>query len=178
MQGIQAHKAALTVMTAPGEERTNSFGKLGVCIGVSFIIAPIIDGFVTAYSKSGYIYVGIILPIIALWITHIFIPEHKIDEKDSEISWKSVIQLIKKEKVSNLLLQKNLSVLFQSSAFIVLQLFLIDKFALTPKQNSFIQMFTGISMMVVGGVLLPILRKKLLEAQLITLGIFNIVRIL
>ncbi|KAE9548187.1 hypothetical protein FO519_008607, partial [Halicephalobus sp. NKZ332] len=40
MQGMQAHKSLLAELTKPGEERTNAFGKIGLCFGISFVLAP------------------------------------------------------------------------------------------------------------------------------------------
>ena len=172
MQGMQAHKALLAEVTTPGEERTNAFGKIGLCFGICFVIAPLINGFSAVYSDFASLYIGIGLSIIAVLITQISIPEKEVHQKDSGFSWATAIQLVKQERVLSIFLQKNISMLSAFSGFIVLQLFLIDKFSLTSKQNSFIQMSIGVSMMVVSGVLLPTLRKKFQEPQLIVFGIY------
>ena len=178
MQGVQAHKSLLTEVTTPGEERTNAFGKISLCVGIGFIIAPIINGFSAIYSESAFLYIGMGLPMLALWITEVFIPKKEVCQQNSKVSWKIAVQLVKREKVLTILLEKNISVLFGSSGFVVLQLFLISDFSLTLKQNSLIQVFIGISMIVVSGILLPVLRKRILEQQLIIFSILNVVSIL
>ena len=177
MQGMQAHKALLAEVTEPGEERTNAFGKIGLCFGICFVIAPLINGFAATYSDFGSLYIGIILSVVAVLATQLFIPEKEVHQKDSGFSWESAMQLIKRDRILSLFLQKNIPILASFSGFMVLQLFLIDKFELTPKQNSFIQMSMGISMMVVSGILLPTLRKKFPESQLIVFGIYAFVRV-
>jgi len=172
MQGMQAHKALLAEMTTPGEERTNAFGKIGLCFGICFVIAPLINGFSAVYSESAFLYIGIVLCIIAVLITQISIPEKEVHQEDAGFSWANAIQLVKQERVLSIFLQKNISMISAFSGFIVLQLFLIDKFSLTAKHGSFIQMGIGISTMVISGMLLPTLRKKFQEPQLIVFGIY------
>uniref|UniRef100_A0AC34R7C2 Major facilitator superfamily (MFS) profile domain-containing protein n=1 Tax=Panagrolaimus sp. JU765 TaxID=591449 RepID=A0AC34R7C2_9BILA len=54
----------------------------------------------------------------------------------------------------------------------VLQLYLIEQFDVTQKENSIIQMMMGICLMFVSALGLPMLRKNFTEPQLIILGIF------
>uniref|UniRef100_A0AC34QL32 Major facilitator superfamily (MFS) profile domain-containing protein n=1 Tax=Panagrolaimus sp. JU765 TaxID=591449 RepID=A0AC34QL32_9BILA len=190
IHGMQISQAMLAALTKPGKERTTAFGKIGLCFGMSFVIAPLINkGSEVFFHHSASLYSSILLSLLSISITYFFVdetvfarkttPENDAGSAESDskveeskkISLETIRQISKRENVLTVFLQKNVAVAPMNLPFSVLQLYLIEKFNVTETGNSMVQMAVGMLIMVVNGFGISFLRAKFSEEKLITLGI-------
>jgi OCT family organic cation transporter-like MFS transporter 18 len=180
IHGMQGHQAMIAAVTEPGKERTTAFGKVGVCFGISFVIAPIINQVAGLFfHDSASLYSATILSFVGIYVAQKYVNDEElkatdleeIKKEDSKISLQKVIQISKKPNVLTVFLQKNIAVAPMQIPFAVLQLYLIEKFNVTEGQNSTIQIAMGMLIMVANGFGISWIRNKFNEEKLIHLGV-------
>uniref|UniRef100_A0A914YGB0 Major facilitator superfamily (MFS) profile domain-containing protein n=1 Tax=Panagrolaimus superbus TaxID=310955 RepID=A0A914YGB0_9BILA len=181
---MQGHQAMIAAVTAPGKERTTAFGKVGVCFGISFVIAPIINKVAGLFfHDSASLFSAMILSFFGVYVAHKYVNDdefasYKEDKKDnkeeSKVSFQKVIKIAKEPNVLTVFLQKNIAVAPMHIPFAVMQLYLIEKFNVTEGENSTIQIAIGLLIMLVNGFGISYLRNKFAEEKLIHLGALSL----
>uniref|UniRef100_A0A914QZK4 Major facilitator superfamily (MFS) profile domain-containing protein n=1 Tax=Panagrolaimus davidi TaxID=227884 RepID=A0A914QZK4_9BILA len=183
IHGVQGHQAMIAAVTEPGKERTTAFGKIGVCFGISFVIAPIINKVAGLFFRdSASLFSAMILSFVGVYVAHKYVNDNefasykddKENKEESKVSFKKVIKIAKEPNVLTVFLQKNIAVAPMHIPFAVMQLYLIEKFGVTEGENSTIQIAIGLLIMIANGFGISYLRNKFAEEKLIHLGAISL----
>ncbi|CAD5208847.1 unnamed protein product [Bursaphelenchus xylophilus] len=172
MVGHQAFQTAIAHLTKPGAERTSAFSKLGLSFGIGFVLTPIITKLSTLFfGQTGPLLVSAGICVLSLPLLFI-VKDAKQEDDDAEGKNKKLkgsgIEIIMKDPtLRNLFLTKLLVTCPAYIIFGVLQLHMINKFALTQTQDSLMQLELGLSIMIANSVGQMFASRIFKEAQLI-----------
>ena len=122
----------IAAVTEPGKERTTAFGKLGVCFGISFVIAPIINQVAGLFfHDSASLYSAIILSFVGMFVAYKYVNDEELKappteneegkKEESKVSLQKVIKIAKEPNVMTVFLQKVVAVAPMHIPFAVLQ---------------------------------------------------------
>ncbi|CAJ0948997.1 unnamed protein product, partial [Mesorhabditis belari] len=184
MHGQQGHQTLLSLLTAPGKERTNAFGRMGLTFGISFILTPVIT------LSSTYIFGsrGAMLTIAMLGVLPFVIFEMCLQRKDYDhsdpsststkalaapVNWSSAVRVLKKPGTLNILFKKNAPITPALMTFSILQIYTINAFQATQETSSMIQMFVGACIMFSNGFGVIWLRKHFDEQRILQVGLVS-----
>uniref|UniRef100_A0AC34FL73 Major facilitator superfamily (MFS) profile domain-containing protein n=1 Tax=Panagrolaimus sp. ES5 TaxID=591445 RepID=A0AC34FL73_9BILA len=184
IHGMQGHQAMIAAVTAPGKERTTAFGKVGVCFGISFVIAPIINKVAGLFfHDSASLFSAMILSFVGVYVAHKYVnddefasykDDNKENKEESKVSFQKVIKIAKEPNVLTVFLQKNIAVAPMHIPFAVMQLLVHAQFSYFVYfyQLYFILPFLAIGMTLVNTVSDSILTASVEQnEQAIILGI-------
>ncbi|CAJ0580397.1 unnamed protein product, partial [Mesorhabditis spiculigera] len=182
MHGQQAHQTLMSLLTAPGKERTNAFGRMGLTFGISFMFTPIIQ------ILSGMVFGarGALLTIALVGFLPFFVFDHCLQRKDYDhnheastirgtapsapVNWDGAVRVLKKPGTINLLIKKNAPIMPALMVFSVMQIHMINSFQVTQEISSMIQMMTGACIMFSNGFGVIFLRKHFDEQKILIFG--------
>uniref|UniRef100_A0A7E4VU72 MFS domain-containing protein n=1 Tax=Panagrellus redivivus TaxID=6233 RepID=A0A7E4VU72_PANRE len=185
IHGMLVHQAIISHLTEPGKERTTAFGRLGLCFGVSFALSPVANAiFAKIAGDFACLYSGVFFSAVGAVIAAVFIHPEEFSNDDTvdedgnasktnskPLTLASVVDIARRPNVLAVFLQKNIAVAPMNLPFAVMQLYLIEKFAVTEGDNAIVQMFIGILIMVVNGAGIPFLRARFTEDKLVYIGL-------
>uniref|UniRef100_A0A914USR8 Major facilitator superfamily (MFS) profile domain-containing protein n=1 Tax=Plectus sambesii TaxID=2011161 RepID=A0A914USR8_9BILA len=187
MHGQQAHQTLLSVITEPGQERTNAFGRMGLTFGAGFMLGPLVSAAVSRLGGThAPLVVASLICVLCMFLVLVYIPSDieysrtakDADEKKNKTSsfdMKAYKRVLQYPGVILLLVRKNLGVtpLFLSTS--VFQVHLINAYGVSPGQNSLVSALIGASIMFMNGFGVVWLRARLSEQALLRLGAIDLV---
>ncbi|CAG5123025.1 unnamed protein product [Candidula unifasciata] len=172
MHAMQGGQMIVTDISS-SEKRADAIGKLGISYGIGMVIGPVIGGLLARmFSLDKAAIVACLLSIISILITYICVPvvTKRAIAKDHEQNVFNV------RKISQLLMAPGAMFLlciklatgvpigiFQSMFSIVA----LDTFKLSAEHNSYIMSYIGVMAMLVQGVGIGIVTKKLSELNIL-----------
>uniref|UniRef100_A0A7E4VRB1 MFS domain-containing protein n=1 Tax=Panagrellus redivivus TaxID=6233 RepID=A0A7E4VRB1_PANRE len=185
IHGMLAHQAIISHLTEPGKERTTAFGRLALCFGISVTLAPLANGFFAKIAGDfACLYSSAFFSVLAAVIAAVFINPEEFSNDDTvdedgnaskanskPLTLASVVDVVLRPKVFFVLLQKHMAWAPVTLPLSMMNLYLIEKFAVTEQDNGYVQMTFGILMMVVNGFGIPFLRARFTENKLVYIGI-------
>ncbi len=180
---------------APQKERSKGMGQLGAAIGIGVIVGPLVGGLLSTDSLSLPFFIGSGLAFIALLLVLFWLPEsrHAAAASGAEASQAeasanqadvpspgpsrgSTLELYMRVLLgpAGILLLLIFIMSFGMTNFQgMIGLYVVDKFAADTRQVGSIWMLMGAVLIVVQGVLVGPLTKRLGELQIIKLGLFG-----
>ncbi|TMS39269.1 hypothetical protein L596_005818 [Steinernema carpocapsae] len=176
MHGQQAHQTLLSTYTSPGKERTNAFGRMGLTFGLGFMFAPVLSMLTSKliHEKAPLIVAifvaSVSIVILKRTLNDIQITEDNEKTAERKFDIKTAVTTMQRPFVWNVFFKKNVVIAPMHGIFAILQVHMINKFALTQAGNSAIQMMTGVCIMCSTGFGIIWLRKHYREQTLMTIG--------
>ncbi|BFZ11456.1 hypothetical protein BsWGS_14495 [Bradybaena similaris] len=172
MHAMQGGQMIVTDVSST-EKRADAIGKLGLSYGIGMVVGPVIGGLLARmFSLDKAALVACLLSIVSIFVTYIYVPAvtKRLVSKDHEPNVFSV------RKISQLMLAPGALFLmsiklatgvpigiFQSMFSIVA----LDTFQLSAEHNSYLMSYVGVMAMLVQGVGIGIVTKKLSELNIL-----------
>ncbi|RCN30458.1 hypothetical protein ANCCAN_23765 [Ancylostoma caninum] len=179
MHGYQGHQTLLAALTAPGKERTNAFGRMGLAFGLGFVIAPSFSIIATKVShESAPIMVSAVLCVLPFLVLQFCLERKSYEDHPSEIGEQSnenvntanIIRILQRPGVLNVIIKKNAPVIPMQLILSILQLYLVEEFNADVQTGQLIQMMTGVCIMCSNGFGVIWMRKIFSEPTLLLIG--------
>ncbi|VDL79904.1 unnamed protein product [Nippostrongylus brasiliensis] len=179
MHGQQAHQTLLSLLTNPGQERTNAFGRMGLTFGLGFIFTPIFSMAASAVlSTGGPMLVSSALAVVPFLVLEFCINRSSYENVESDAATESkehlgisnVVRILNRPGVLNVMFKKNAPIVPMLLVFAIMQLHLIEKFQADQQTGYLIQMITGVCIMFSNGFGVIWMRKKFTEQTLLFIG--------
>ncbi|EPB66225.1 transporter, major facilitator family protein [Ancylostoma ceylanicum] len=179
MHGQQGHQTLLSALTAPGQERTNAFGRMGLTFGLGFIITPIFSIIASKlFSEIAPILVSAVLCVLPFLVLEFCLERKSYEEHESEVDEQSsnnmsianVIRILNRPGVLNVMFKKNAPIVPMLLIFSIMQLYLIEEFNADAQTGQLIQMMTGVCIMCSNGFGVIWMRKMFSEQTLLFIG--------
>ncbi|MCJ7614735.1 MFS transporter, partial [Candidatus Bathyarchaeota archaeon] len=160
------------------KERAKGMGKVGAAHGAGFIIGPAIGGLLSIYGISALGFAAAALTGVNLLFAFFFLPETKEHtnsdvqtfKKTDEGYWRRLATAITKSSMSPVFVILFLTTLAFSAIPVVVPLLGIAFFGFTELETSYFFMYIGVVQIVLQGLLIGKLAKRLGEELLIVLG--------
>ena len=160
------------------KERAKGMGKVGAAHGAGFIIGPAIGGLLSIYGVSALGFAAAALTGVNLLFAFFFLPETKAHtnsdvqtfKKTDEGYWRRLATAITKSSMSSVFVILFLTTLAFSAIPVVVPLLGIAFFGFTELETSYFFMYIGVVQIVLQGLLIGRLAKRLGEELLIVLG--------
>uniref|UniRef100_A0A0N5AM90 MFS domain-containing protein n=1 Tax=Syphacia muris TaxID=451379 RepID=A0A0N5AM90_9BILA len=180
MNGQQCDMTMLTRLTKPGKERTEAFSKIGLMLGIGFLLSTALSiSAIKTLGEKSVLIVAAVLSIIELILFNNYVADHldtenKSDEGKEEnkkkLNLNILVNLCSKKQILSTYICKAL--LFGSSMFTmtIIQIYLINSYNISPTISSLIQAYFGLLLMLSSGLAIPTFRKLYNEDQLFMLG--------
>ncbi|EYC43782.1 hypothetical protein Y032_0481g2264 [Ancylostoma ceylanicum] len=178
MHGYQGHQTLLAALTAPGKERTNAFGRMGLAFGLGFIIAPMFSIIATkVFHESASILVSAVLCLLPSLVLHFGLERKSYENQTqtSEVSSNNVsianaLRILKRPGVVNVIIKRNAPIVPMHLILSILQLYLIEEFNADAQTGQLIQMMTGVCIMFSNGFGVIWMRRMFSEQTLLQIG--------
>jgi len=160
------------------KERAKGMGKVGAAHGAGFIIGPAIGGLLSIYGVSALGFAAAALTGVNLLFAFFFLPETNSHtnsnvqtfKKTDEGYWRRLATAITKSSMSTVFVILFLTTLAFSAIPVVVPLLGIAFFGFTELETSYFFMYIGVVQIVLQGLLIGRLAKRLGEELLIVLG--------
>ena len=160
------------------KERAKGMGKVGAAHGAGFIIGPAIGGLLSIYGISALGFAAAALTGVNLLFAFFFLPETNAHtnsdvqtfKKTDEGYWRRLATAITKSSMSSVFVILFLTTLAFSAIPVVVPLLGIAFFGFTELETSYFFMYIGVVQIVLQGLLIGRLAKRLGEELLIVLG--------
>jgi DHA1 family multidrug resistance protein-like MFS transporter len=181
LSGILSSATMPTAMAYIGDntaeaERSAGMGKLGAAMGVGVVIGPLLGGLLSEQSLALPFFVGSAAALVALFLVLLILPESHASRPASDPgtpwNWRSVREVVLSP--AGVLLLLIFIIAFGLAGFQgIIGLYVIDQLGFITSQVGYLWMVMGAVMILVQGVLIGPLTKRLGEVTLIRLGLLG-----
>lgn len=181
MHAMQGGQMIVTDLGESGK-RADALGKLGLSYGVGMVVGPAVGGLITKFQGLEFAaFVAFIGSVISICLVFMFVPKQtkkvQVEEKSGSalLDWKKWLSLIMSPGALFLLTLRIATGtpigIFQS----MFQVVALETFNLPADQNGYLMAYIGIVTMIVQGVGVGILLKKVSENAIMKWASFLLV---
>lgn len=181
MHAMQGGQMIVTDLGESGK-RADALGKLGLSYGVGMVVGPAVGGLITKFQGLEFAaFVAFIGSVISICLVFMFVPKQtkkvQVEEKSGSalLDWKKWLSLIMSPGALFLLTLRVATGtpigIFQS----MFQVVALETFNLPADQNGYLMAYIGIVTMIVQGVGVGILLKKVSENAIMKWASFLLV---
>jgi len=171
-------QAYISDVTTP-EQRTKSFGIIGIAFGLGFLVGPGVSGFLAQFGATYPIFAAAGLSFTSIMCTYFLLPSVQphpdADEHNSPSRWKSYVESFKDAQLGPMLLQFfaftfAFSTFFSGFALFAERRFTHNAVPFGPKEVGYLFAFSGfIGVLIQGGGMGPLV-KATGESRLVQMG--------
>jgi MFS transporter, DHA1 family, tetracycline resistance protein len=168
-------QAYISDVTKP-ENRTKAFGLVGIAFGVGFLIGPFLSGILAQFGYQWPAWAAAFLSLCSILCTIFMLPKVKphVDETVRRLSQiKQITSYFSRPRPRQRLLEFVLFVLGFSMIMHGMAMYVERQFGYNATHTGYLYAFSGIVAMIVQGVLLGRLAKKVGEEKVALLGFFS-----
>lgn len=181
MHAMQGGQMIVTDLEESGK-RADALGKLGLSYGVGMVIGPVVGGLITKFQGLEFAaFVAFLGSVLSVCMVMMYVPKQtkkiQVEEKSGGalLDWRKWISLITAPGALFLLLLRVATGIpigiFQS----MFQVVALETFKLPADQNGFLMAYIGVLTMIVQGVGVGILLKKVSEDAILKWASFILV---